>query len=233
MPAGIVRGRLCPQGAIRGLAGCGARAYGGSRRGAGRVGGPPFLCCCCFRGRVRGRGRVRRRSPPACAWCVFLGVCLPGPGAAGYAGRACVVVSSWVVHSMTSRRPGFGVCHLEWDDPPEPPAALRARAVVPRRDTGRSPGTGPGSLCQPGGTTPGTPRCASRPRGGTSPRHRPLTGHRARFAVSARGDDPPEPPAALRARAVVPRRDTGRSPGTGPGSLGRYERLAVRSAGQR
>ena len=31
-------------------------------------------------------------------------------------------------------------------------------------------------------------------------------------AVLARGGDPPEPPAALRARAVVPRRHTGRSP---------------------
>jgi AraC family transcriptional regulator of adaptative response / DNA-3-methyladenine glycosylase II len=28
----------------------------------------------------------------------------------------------------------------------------------------------------PGGRPPGTPRCASRPRGGTSPTHRPLTG---------------------------------------------------------
>ena len=34
----------------------------------------------------------------------------------------------------------------------------------------------------PGGRPPGTPACAPRPRGGTSPTHRPLTGHRARFA---------------------------------------------------
>ena len=47
-----------------------------------------------------------------------------------------------------------------------------------------------------GGTTPRTPRCASRP-------------------------------------AVVPRRHTGRSPGTRPGSLGRYERLAVPPAALR
>jgi hypothetical protein len=39
--------------------------------------------------------------------------------------------------------------------------------------------------------------------------------------VLAPGGDPPEPPAALRARAVVLRRHTGRSPGTRPGSLGR------------
>ena len=28
----------------------------------------------------RGRGRVRRRSAPACQWCVFLGACLPQLG---------------------------------------------------------------------------------------------------------------------------------------------------------
>src|SRR5450631_4314859 len=39
--------------------------------------------------------------------------------------------------------------------------------------------------------------------------------------VGPGGGDPPEPPAALRARAVVLRRDTGRSPGRRPGSLGR------------
>ena len=39
--------------------------------------------------------------------------------------------------------------------------------------------------------------------------------------ASPGGGDPPEPPAALRARAVVLRRHTGHSPGTRPGSLGR------------
>ena len=39
--------------------------------------------------------------------------------------------------------------------------------------------------------------------------------------IITRGGDPPEPPAALRARAAVPRRHTGHSPGTRPGSLGR------------
>jgi len=32
------------------------------------------------------------------------------------------------------------------------------------------------------GPTPGTPRMRSAPRGGASPTHRPLTGHKARFA---------------------------------------------------
>jgi len=38
--------------------------------------------------------------------------------------------------------------------------------------------------------------------------------------VLAREDDPLEPPAALRARAVVLRRHTGRSPGRWPGLAG-------------
>ena len=33
---------------------------------------------------------------------------------------------SSVVHSITRRRLGLAVCHLEWHAPPEPPAALRA-----------------------------------------------------------------------------------------------------------
>jgi hypothetical protein len=31
-----------------------------------------------------------------------------------------------VVHSITNRRPGFGVCHLRWHAPRNPPDALRA-----------------------------------------------------------------------------------------------------------
>jgi hypothetical protein len=68
-------------------------------------------------------------------------------------------------------------------DPPEPPAAL----------------------CWPGGRPPGTPRCAVLARG-TTPSEPPLH-------CAGPGGDPPEPPAALRARAVVLRRDTGHSPG--------------------
>jgi RNA polymerase sigma-70 factor (ECF subfamily) len=46
--------------------------------------------------------------------------------------------------------------------------------------------------------------------------------------VLARGGDPPEPPAALRARAVVLRRHTGHSPGLKPGTRwAGHERLAV------
>ncbi len=65
----------------------------------------------------------------------------------------------------------FGLCPscavlVRGDDPPEPPAALHARAVVLRRQ------------CWPGGRPPEPPECASRPRGGTSPTHRPLTGPR-------------------------------------------------------
>jgi multiple sugar transport system ATP-binding protein len=52
------------------------------------------------------------------------------------------------------------------------PSATRKRTRPPR-----SPW-----LCRPwGDDPPGTPRCASRPRGGTSPTHRPLTGLKARF----------------------------------------------------
>ena len=50
-----------------------------------------------------------------------------------------------------------------------------------------------------GGRPPGTPRCA----------------------LPARGDDPPEPPAALRAPTAIPRRNTGAHPGARPGLAGR------------
>ena len=53
-------------------------------------------------------------------------------------------------------------------------------------------------------------------------RGREIDGACGQLAASAGpGGDPPDPPAALRARAVVHRRHTGHSPGTRPGSLGR------------
>ena len=127
-----------------------------------------------------------------------------------------------------------------------------------------SPVGGPGPAFRHlGWDGPGTPPLRAAPRCGTPPTHRPLTGPEARFAVLARGDDPPGPPAARRAPlpysadtpaahraggpvrcagpggrppgtprcaprpATVLRRHTGRSPGRRPGSLDRYERLAV------
>ena len=57
----------------------------------------------------------------------------------------------------------------------------------------------------PGGDPP-APRCASRPRGGTSPTHRRSPGHKGPARCADPGGDPPEPPNALRARAVVLRR---------------------------
>jgi ABC-type glycerol-3-phosphate transport system permease component len=54
--------------------------------------------------------------------------------------------------------------------------------------------------------------------------------HGARAAVLARGATPRNPPHALRARAMVRRRHTGRAPGRRPGLASRYERLAVTSA---
>ena len=110
-PGGTVRCRLdgerqCPQGPIGALL---ERRVRGVRRdpalGAGRAGGPPFLAAAVSVPSARGRGRVRRRSPPACAAC--LPRCLVSlASAAGHAGhpRGCLAYSS-AVHSMASRRP--------------------------------------------------------------------------------------------------------------------------------
>ena len=127
-------------------------------------------------GRARP-GRVRRRSAPAGAGVSSsVPVLLRLRGRSGWL-HSLVHGHRSVVHSITSRRPGFGVCHLGWDDPLEPPAALRA----------------------PRWYFAGTP-AAHRAQG-------------ARFAVLARGDDPPGTPRCASRPAMVLRRHTGRSPG--------------------
>jgi hypothetical protein len=65
-----------------------------------------------------------------------------------------------------------------------------------------------------GGDPPEPPACAPRPRGGTSPTHRPLTGPEGpvRWAGHDRLAVGP---------AAVPADSTSHSPGTRPGSLGR------------
>ena len=156
--------------------------------------------------------------------------------------------SSWVVHSMTTaarvRRLPFGVGR-----PPGTPlrsaprggtspahrpffffffflkkkknnkrCASRPRGGTSPRTPSSSPGTGPGCAVWPGGTTPGTPAALRAPARwylAETPE-----AHEAQSPGSLcqpGGTTPRNPPAALRARAVVPRRDTGRSPGTGPG----------------
>jgi hypothetical protein len=125
----------------------GCAAYGGVRhRVRGRAGGPPFLALL-FPCPVRAAGdECGGAEPPARAVCPPW--CLPSSAwAAGPAGRVSLVpVHSSVVHSITSRRPGSGVCHLGWDAPRNPPNALRARAVVLRRHGPITRAFGPGSL---------------------------------------------------------------------------------------
>ena len=104
---------------------------------------------------------------------------------------------SWAVHSMTRRRPPiFRICLV----PPigsEPgklgvtavPPSLRARAQFGGPlDHQASAWVG----CLPFGVArpPGTPRRASRPRGGTSPAHRPLAGPEARTRCAGMNASP-------------------------------------------
>ena len=127
--------RGCPEAA-------GARRTAGSSTGcgAGRAGRPslPLLFPCPVRaagnecGGARPRpARVMPSSVPA-----FFRQC----------GRSrwltCLPVHSSVVHSITSRRPGSGVCHLEWDDPRTPRMRF-APARWPGRDY-----SGPGPFDQ-------------------------------------------------------------------------------------
>ena len=92
--------------------------------------------------------------------------------------------------------------------------AAAVPAAVRHHLPGRSHGTG-GELrrlpcVSPGGATSRTPGCAPRPRGRTS-----QVAHRARGPVRWAGNQ------HLAVARCGTRRDTGRSPGTRPGSLGR------------
>ena len=82
---------------------------------------------------------------------------------------------------------------------PVPLAAL-AWCLFTGQLSARSPAGGLGpAFAIWGGTTPRNPPLRCAPRRGTSPTHRPLTGPRPGSLCAARGDDPPEPPAVLRA----------------------------------
>ena len=111
-------------------------------------------------------------------------------------------------------RPGLAVL-ARGDDPPEPPAALRAPlrySPTHRPLAGHKART----RCASPGTTPRNPPLRSAPRCGTR-RH---TGHspgtRPGLAVLARGTTPRNPPLRSAPRCGT-RRHTGHSPGTRPG----------------
>ena len=67
--------------------------------------------------------------------------------------------------------------------PAEPAEPANPPVPEPDNPVTRPPGTGARVLAVParGGDPPEPPGCAPRPRGGTSPTHRPLTGRKARF----------------------------------------------------
>ena len=164
-------------------AGAAARVLRG-RVGARGVGGPP-ACCCCFRaGWARPGTSVAALGPGLPV--VWLLRCLPSLGrAAGHAGRVSVVVLELgcplndqaaathffgFVSSPYLERTGKTRCHCC--------SPFVAGSVTVRWST-RSPGVGLGWLFAIwSGTPPGPPECAARPRGGTSPTHRPLAGPR-------------------------------------------------------
>ena len=171
------KGQERPEGIIR-VPGLVAAARGPSGRDwrGGRAGHPSG--CCCFRRRWRGRGQVRRRSSPGLGGWSFLSVSA-FPWLARLVTMAALAwwPQIWAVHSMTSLRPyAFSVYLVKgtlWG------ANLEKLGVtaVPLCGLGLQSG---GPLdhqvsawvgCLPFGVArpPGTPRCASRPRGGTSP----------------------------------------------------------------
>ncbi len=170
----------------------------------------------------RGRGRVWRRSSPVCAG-VPARCLLSSAGAVGHVGRGSLVVllqlgrpfddeptgglgRVGILLSPYGERTRITRCHCC-------SPALRARVTV--RWSTRSPGGCLGWLFAIwSGTPPWNPRCASRPRGGTSPTvlargatprnppRRPDGGtrrqHRRSRGCAGPGGDPPEPPATPR-----------------------------------
>jgi hypothetical protein len=132
------RRKTVPAGGNRGCPGAAdARRMAGAGTGRGLGGRAALPCRCCFRARCARPGTSAAALVPGLRG--MPSSLLPSSASAACHAGASARDSS-VVHSITRRRPGSGVCHLEWDDPRNPPNALRASAVVLRRHTGHSPG---------------------------------------------------------------------------------------------
>jgi hypothetical protein len=172
--------------------------------GGGWVGGPFAWLLLLPCRRVRP-GTSARRSAPACLRVSLLATCPSSPA---------LVVMRWAVHSMTSWRVGRAGQGLFSIPMGSEPGKLGVTAVPPRCGLGTQFG---GPLdhqasawvgCLPFGVArpPEPPECAPRPRGGTSPTHRPLTG------LCWPGGRPPGTPRMRSAPARWYFADTGQSP---------------------
>ena len=187
-----------PVGHHSGFAGVVAAARVPSGRGRRWVGGRAIpLVAADSVSGGRGRGGVRRRSAPAGRW-VYRPGCLPSLArAAGHAGRVSVVVS-------------------ELGRPLNDQAAAAYFF---------------GFVCLPMGSEPGKLAVTAVPlRCGLGSQFGGPLDHQASAWVGCLPFGVARPPGTPRCAprpAAVTRRYTGRSPGRRPGSLGRYERLAV------
>ena len=184
----------------------------GTDAGGGRMGGPPCVAAAVPGGRGRGEcGGARPRPERACLpRCLFYLGCAAGPvGCIAW----CTVTGQWSTRSPVG---GRGSAFAIWGGttPWNPPLRFAPRDGTSPAHRPLTGPKGPGSLCWPGGTTLLEPPAALRaPRwyfAGTPAAHR---AQGARFAVLARGDDPPGTPRCASRPAMVLRRHTGRSPG--------------------